>query len=57
MEEEKETFEQALTDVLTNNLMDDFDLQLREKIASIIKEKDPKALRVFIRNLYKNLCN
>ena len=55
MAEEKDTFEIALNDVIANQIMDNFDNQLREKIAEIIKSKDPKALRNLVRNLCKSL--
>lgn len=56
MEQEKDTFEDALVDTITNQIMCDFDAQLREKISQIIKEKDPKALRNLIKNLSKMGC-
>ncbi|MCL2540260.1 MAG: hypothetical protein FWE53_02365 [Firmicutes bacterium] len=52
--EEVETFDTALVDVLMNEIMDDLDKQIREKFLSIVKQKDPKALRKFISNLYKS---
>ena len=55
MEEEKDTFDNALVEILTGQLMDNFDSQLREKIKSIVKTQDPKALRQLLKNLHKSL--
>jgi len=53
MEQETDTIDNAIVDTIANQIMNDFDTQLRGKLHEIIKSKDPKALRHLVRNLSK----
>ena len=55
MEKENETFDNAITDVLAAQIMNNFCDNLRNKIVFIIENRDPKELRHFVRNINKSL--
>jgi len=51
MENELEQFDTALVDILMQQIMNDVDNYLREKLKQIINDKDPQALRKLIKDL------
>jgi hypothetical protein len=55
MEKEKDTFEDAVTDIIITFIFERVDREFREKLKKVLEERDPNKLRELMKKLSRGL--